>query len=466
MASVGRSAQTRRRLTYHHLPSESTTNPSPVPGERTVSVALAASILGVHSNTVRTWTEQGRLPVLRINARGDRRYRVADLEAFLEAARQVPRPLGGRRQRWLAEPSGGHAAPRGPADRRTRELRVLGDIAQLTAHVTDLDTTLHRICQLLREGFDYRLVGVAQLRDGAILARVAHGVPVDRLPAMPIGSGIVGSAIAERRTILVPEVRLDPRYVEIVPEVETEIVVPIEGADRDVGLHPRRRHAPRRPDSRRRRPPRSCRPSDRGSHRDRRPDAAPRTPAGTRRGPPTGECGHQLEARPAGHPGRDRRPGDDALRRRPSRHLPPASRRRLRGARCPRALGTLSATCRRPTHAVAAPPGRGDRRGVLRDRLRAGPTRKWRARGRHRGGLRHHRRGAARRRWSIAAACSSSITTVAGPGRTRSSRPSRRSQRRPASPSRTPAPMHRWRPGRPSSSRSSSSAPASTGCAA
>ena len=202
-----------------------------MPGERTVSVALAASILGVHSNTVRTWTEQGRLPVLRINARGDRRYRVADLEAFLEAARQVPRPLGGRRQRWLAEPSGGHAAPRGQADRRTRELRVLGEIAQLTAHVTDLDTTLHRICQLLREGFDYRLVGVAQLRDGAILARVAHGVPVDRLPAMPIGSGIVGSAIAERRTILVPEVRLDPRYVEIVPEVETEIVVPIEGAD-------------------------------------------------------------------------------------------------------------------------------------------------------------------------------------------------------------------------------------------
>ncbi len=202
-----------------------------MPGERTVSVALAASILGVHSNTVRTWTEQGRLPVLRINARGDRRYRVADLEAFLEAAMQVPRPLGGRRQRWLAEPSGGHAAPRGLADRRTRELRVLGEIAQLTAHVTDLDTTLHRICQLLREGFDYRLVGVAQLRDGAILARVAHGVPVDRLPAMPIGSGIVGSAIAERRTILVPEVRLDPRYVEIVPEVETEIVVPIEGAD-------------------------------------------------------------------------------------------------------------------------------------------------------------------------------------------------------------------------------------------
>ena len=101
MASAGRSAQTRGRSTYHHLPAESITNPSPTLGERTVSVALAARILGVHPNTVRTWTEQGRLPVLRINARGDRRYRVADLEAFLHDAEQTRAPLG-RRARALA----------------------------------------------------------------------------------------------------------------------------------------------------------------------------------------------------------------------------------------------------------------------------------------------------------------------------------------------------------------------------
>ena len=99
---------------------------------------------------------------------------------------------------------------------------------ELTAHVTDLDTALHRICQLLREGFDYRLVAVGHVRDGVVVARVSHGVPVDRLPAMPLGSGIVGTAVAERRAILLPDVRLDPRYVVSVPEVETEIVVPIE----------------------------------------------------------------------------------------------------------------------------------------------------------------------------------------------------------------------------------------------
>lgn len=52
----------------------------------TLSVAHAARRLGVHPNTVRTWTRQGRLRCLRINERGDRRYRVEDLDAFLRDA--------------------------------------------------------------------------------------------------------------------------------------------------------------------------------------------------------------------------------------------------------------------------------------------------------------------------------------------------------------------------------------------
>jgi diguanylate cyclase (GGDEF)-like protein len=203
----------------------------PALGERTVSVALAARILGVHPNTVRTWTQQQRLPVLRINARGDRRYRVADLEAFLAAAQEPPRPRRGGRASTVAAGVGPARSQGAPGDRRRRELHVLGEIAQLTAHISDLDTTLHRICQLLRDGFDYRLVGVAQLRDGVVVARVAHGVPVDRLPVMPLGSGIVGTAVAERTTVVASDVRRDPRYVEILPEIVSEMVVPIEGPE-------------------------------------------------------------------------------------------------------------------------------------------------------------------------------------------------------------------------------------------
>jgi diguanylate cyclase (GGDEF)-like protein/excisionase family DNA binding protein len=58
-----------------------------------LSVTGAARLLGVHPNTVRAWTDQGRLRCLRINERGDRRYRTADLQAFLHEAGLQSGPL-------------------------------------------------------------------------------------------------------------------------------------------------------------------------------------------------------------------------------------------------------------------------------------------------------------------------------------------------------------------------------------
>ncbi|MGH2418382.1 MAG: helix-turn-helix domain-containing protein, partial [Candidatus Limnocylindria bacterium] len=48
-----------------------------------LSVAQAATFLGVHPNTIRSWTDGGRLPAYRINARGDRRFRRDDVERLL-----------------------------------------------------------------------------------------------------------------------------------------------------------------------------------------------------------------------------------------------------------------------------------------------------------------------------------------------------------------------------------------------
>ena len=49
-------------------------------------------MLGVHANTVRAWTDQGRLRCLRINERGDRRYSMVELESFLQRARRASPP--------------------------------------------------------------------------------------------------------------------------------------------------------------------------------------------------------------------------------------------------------------------------------------------------------------------------------------------------------------------------------------
>jgi len=60
------------------------------PIDATLSVTKAARLLGVHPNTIRAWSDAGRLRYYRINPRGDRRYRLGDLQRFLAAAENAP----------------------------------------------------------------------------------------------------------------------------------------------------------------------------------------------------------------------------------------------------------------------------------------------------------------------------------------------------------------------------------------
>lgn len=60
-----------------------------------VKVAEAAEILGISQNTVRAWSENGKLPVYRYPANGYRLIRRDGLEEFLkEVDRRCQRPDG------------------------------------------------------------------------------------------------------------------------------------------------------------------------------------------------------------------------------------------------------------------------------------------------------------------------------------------------------------------------------------
>jgi len=196
---------------------------------------------------VRTWTEQGRLACLRINSRGDRRYRTADLEAFLEQATRRARPARlsiPDLRPWTdpsltAAPAGGAQVPPGAIterilassardpDRRDVELRVLTGIARSIATATDLDMTLAAIARLLRESFGYRVVSFAELTGDLLWLRAADGLDVTRIPPIGREHGLSGASLTERRPIFAPEVDRDPRYVVNLPEVRAEIAVPI-----------------------------------------------------------------------------------------------------------------------------------------------------------------------------------------------------------------------------------------------
>ncbi|MEX0642634.1 MAG: helix-turn-helix domain-containing protein [Pirellulales bacterium] len=57
-----------------------------------IKIAAAAEILGISQNTLRSWSESGKLPVYRNPANGYRLFRRTDLEKFLRKAAQPVKP--------------------------------------------------------------------------------------------------------------------------------------------------------------------------------------------------------------------------------------------------------------------------------------------------------------------------------------------------------------------------------------
>ena len=73
---------------------------------------------------------------------------------------------------------------------------------------------------------------------------------------LPVSEGLCGAAVRSKQPVLVGDVREDPRYVSLIPEARSELVVPLVHKDRVVGrvrpgvagarpLHRRAREGPR-----------------------------------------------------------------------------------------------------------------------------------------------------------------------------------------------------------------------------
>jgi phosphoserine phosphatase RsbU/P len=115
---------------------------------------------------------------------------------------------------------------------------TLAEIGRDVASVLDLDELFTRIAQLARRVIDYRTFGILLLNDANELEMklaVHYGEKVE-VPRVPLGEGLVGYAALHREPVNVPDVSQDPRYIKVVPDVRSELAIPMLLKDRCIGV--------------------------------------------------------------------------------------------------------------------------------------------------------------------------------------------------------------------------------------
>jgi len=124
--------------------------------------------------------------------------------------------------------------------RQAQTLAVLNEIAIELTSILDLDPLLERVGQLLRRLIDYQMFTIMLLdaKGDVLITRYAWRFGYTHAPRrrIPISNGLVGAAVREWRVVNVPDVRRDPRYLEMNPETRSELIVPLFYKGRVIGV--------------------------------------------------------------------------------------------------------------------------------------------------------------------------------------------------------------------------------------
>jgi sigma-B regulation protein RsbU (phosphoserine phosphatase) len=117
---------------------------------------------------------------------------------------------------------------------------LLLEVADVVNTTLDLDTTLRRVAELVRKVFDYEIFAILLLNEKTQELRIRFNVGYKRELAekirIKVGEGVTGLAAQRREAMLVDDVTTDPRYISGVPDVRSELAVPLIVKNKVIGV--------------------------------------------------------------------------------------------------------------------------------------------------------------------------------------------------------------------------------------
>jgi phosphoserine phosphatase RsbU/P len=132
------------------------------------------------------------------------------------------------------------SALNGGSEISTEVLATLAEIGEEVNASLDLDEVLARAAALIKRHIDYEIFGVLMIEgDGSYLRhRFAIGYPRELAENLriPMGQGITGTAAATGHSVRVSDTSKDPRYINAIESVRSELAVPLVVRGKCVGV--------------------------------------------------------------------------------------------------------------------------------------------------------------------------------------------------------------------------------------
>ncbi len=117
---------------------------------------------------------------------------------------------------------------------------LLIEVSDVMSTSLDLDTTLRRVAEVVRKVIDYEIFAILLLNEKTQELRFRFQVGYPREFAersrIKVGEGVIGQAVQLRQAILIGDVTQDPRYIAAVPNVCSELAVPLTTKNRVIGV--------------------------------------------------------------------------------------------------------------------------------------------------------------------------------------------------------------------------------------
>ena len=117
---------------------------------------------------------------------------------------------------------------------------LLLEVADVVNTTLDLDTSLRRVAEVVRKVIDYQIFAILLLNEKTqeLRFRFQIGYPpeVAERIRVKVGEGVTGLAAQRREAVLVGDAAKDDRYIGVVPEVRSELAVPLILKNRVIGV--------------------------------------------------------------------------------------------------------------------------------------------------------------------------------------------------------------------------------------